>query len=275
MSSEPSPAASPPESSHFELHTSSFRHAKQTQFPDRGVPPYRHGQGRPTRRKTKPIAGPRENFHADTPNANRSCETNPISSGPGKGQVLNVKQTQFPGKKAPSTPTQPKLAYRAEQNPEFPDRGVPESVRSEATRRAKQSQFHDEGGLSPVPRRSCEGIISRPGVQNKAGMPWAEGPFRADTIRDGPSCETKPISGVPQPPAWHRPWQTKPIVGGFKFEVSRWKLPTQRLAAWAFERHFAKKRLAASLQTRLCHTKQSQLGVAQLALFGMAHPCLQ
>jgi hypothetical protein len=65
--------------------------------------------------------------------------------------------------------------------------------------RAKQSQFPDEGGLSPVLRRCYGEIISRPGVQNKTGMPWAEGSFRADTSRDRPACQTKPIGAHPAP----------------------------------------------------------------------------
>lgn len=107
-------------------------------------------------RQTKPIAGPGGGFHADTPNTDRSCETNPIPSGP----------------RAPSVP-----------------------ARSWTACRAKRSQFRDEGGLSPVLQRCCERIISRAAVRDKAGRPRAEESFRADTVRDRPPCGTKQSPG--------------------------------------------------------------------------------
>ena len=156
--------------------------------------------------KTKPISEAKvETSSAGTPNAYRPCETKPISwrEGPFHANTAQrAKQSQFPPDRewAESLATEELRSNRFKRDrankPNFLDQG-PLPCRHGRGRpiAPNEANFMDEGELSPVPRRSCEGIVSRPAVQNKAGMPWAEGSFRADTSRDGPPCETKPISG--------------------------------------------------------------------------------
>ena len=138
-------------------------------------------------RQTKPIAGPRGDFHADTPK--RTDRAKQTQFPPDRGWAVSLTTGEL--RWNVSKGTAPNKANFMDQGP-LPcrhGRGRPIAP--------NEANFVTRGGLSQVPRRSYEGIVSRLAVQNKAGIPWAEGSFRADTSRDGPPCETKPISPGP------------------------------------------------------------------------------
>ena len=91
-----------------------------------------------------------------------------------------------------------------------------------------EANFMTIGELSPVPRRSCEGIVSRPATQNKAGMPWAEGPFvptRAGTARRAKQSQFPEEFQVGS-----RKWQAKKVwrrvLRVFQLPTSNFPLPT-------------------------------------------------